>query len=540
MRFGPVKVADALGGVVAHAVRHGDLVLRKGTVIGPDEVALLTAAGVDRVVVALAEPGDLAENEAAFRLAMAVAGGGVHVEPPFTGRSNLFAHAAGVLLVEGAAIDRANAIDEAVTIATLAPFKAVAAGEMIATVKIIPFAVEEALVRAASAVAAGALAVAPFRRLRVSAISTLLPGLKTSIVDKTIGVLAERLAGLAGSGVGDEWRTPHDTAALAEALRRAVGGADDLVVVFGASAITDRRDVIPAAIAEAGGQVLHLGMPVDPGNLLLIGEIAGKPVIGAPGCARSPKENGFDWVLQRFSAGLPVTKSVVQGFGVGGLLMEIVSRPQPRAPQPADAKPPVTAIVLAAGQSSRMGANKMIAMLGGKPMVRHAVEAALASRARPVLVVLGHEAEAVRAALEGLPVQFVDNPAFAEGLSTSLKAGVAQVPAEAAGALVLLGDMPHLQPATIDALIAAFADRPSVKAAAPVAGGRRANPVLIGRALFDAVGGLEGDVGAKWLLKAAGEDVIEIAVEDDGVLTDIDTPAALAAARSAQATDAKG
>ncbi len=127
---------------------------------------------------------------------------------------------------------------------------------------------------------------------------------------------------------------PHETAPLAEALRRALAAAPDIVIVFGASAISDRRDVIPAAVEAAGGRIEHLGMPVDPGNLLLIAELGNLPVLGAPGCARSPKENGFDWVLQRLLAGLPVGRAEVVTMGVGGLLMEIKSRPQPRAEPP--------------------------------------------------------------------------------------------------------------------------------------------------------------------------------------------------------------
>ena len=200
----------------------------------------------------------------------------------------------------------------------------------------------------------------------------------------------------------------------------------ELVVVFGASAIADRRDVIPAAVEAVGGRIEHFGMPVDPGNLMLIGQARGQPVLGAPGCARSPKENGFDWVLMRLLAGLPVSRADITGMGVGGLLMEIVTRPQPRAePEPEKAQR-IAAIILAAGRSTRMGGpNKLLAEIGGRPLVRIAAEEALASRARPVIVVTGHQRDKVEAALAGLDVQRVHNPDFAEGLSTSLKAGLA-------------------------------------------------------------------------------------------------------------------
>jgi len=460
-----------------------------------------------------------------------VAGAQVRVEPPFTGRANLFARTAGVLMVDAPAIDRLNLVDEAITVATLPAFRAVSAGEMIGTVKIIPFSVPGALLDAAEAAGRAAVHVAPYRARRVAVISTLLAGLKPSVVDKTLAVLAERLAPSGARIVADR-RVAHETAALAAEIAAAEA---DIIIVFGASAITDRADVIPAALERAGGAIEHFGMPVDPGNLLLLGRRGAVPVIGAPGCARSPKENGFDWVLARLLADVPVGRADIQRMGVGGLLMEIVSRPQPRdvaLPEPPAAAPPppkTAVLVLAAGRSSRMGGpNKLLALHQGKPLVRHAVEHALAAEAGPVTVVTGHQAEAVTAALAGLPVTFAHNPAFAEGLSSSLKTGVAALPEEAGGAIVVLGDMPLVAPRVIRRLAAVFGEHPGAKAVAPTLLGERGNPVLIGRALFGAVAGLSGDIGARRLLEAAGGDLIEAAVDDPGIHRDIDTPEALA------------
>ncbi len=332
MKFGPLPVLDATGAIAAHSVRAGDLVIRKGTRLTPAHVERLRAAGVATLVAARFEPGDVPEGEAALRLATTVAGEGVRVDKPFTGRANLFARHAGVLVVDAPGVDAVNAIDEGVTLATLAAYKPVVMGEMVATVKIIPYAVPGVVLDAAAMAAGKArpmVGVAPYRIARVGVVSTRLPGLKASVVDKTLAVMAGRLAPT-GASLAAETRVAHAVGPLAAELARMAAGDVELVVVFGASAVADRRDVIPAAIEAAGGRVDHLGMPVDPGNLLLLGTLAGKPVIGAPGCARSPKENGFDWVLHRLLAGLPVTRRDITGFGVGGLLMEIVSRPQPR------------------------------------------------------------------------------------------------------------------------------------------------------------------------------------------------------------------
>jgi molybdenum cofactor cytidylyltransferase len=330
LKFGPVAISDAIGGIVAHAIRRPGLTLRKGNRLGEAELALLRDAGVDSVTIAQLEPGDVGEDEAALRLAKEIAGDHVRVDPPFTGRANLFSEAAGILLANADAVDRINARDERITLATLPPMRRVVEGEMIATVKIIPFAVpEEALAQAIAAAHGCQLRIAPFRGMRVGVVSTLLPGLKPSTVKKTLRILGERLSH-SGATVGNEREVPHETQALAEAIDQ-VEPDSDLVIVFGASAITDRRDVIPAAIESAGGAIEQFGMPVDPGNLLLLGRTrSGKTVLGAPGCARSPKENGFDWVLDRLLADVPVTPQDIRRMGAGGLLMEIVSRPQPR------------------------------------------------------------------------------------------------------------------------------------------------------------------------------------------------------------------
>jgi molybdenum cofactor cytidylyltransferase len=527
MKFGPVPVRKAVGGILAHAVKEEAVLLKKGTIITAAHAQALQAAGVAEVTVALLEKGDVTEDEAARRLAAVAMDIEVVAEEPFTGRVNLFAASAGVLLVNAGKIDAANAIDEAITIATLPHFRAVEAGEMVATIKIIPFAVKEALLTQAMAAAEASIRVAPYAAKTVAVFSTLLPGLKSSVVDKTLRVLDERLEKLDGSERLCDIRVHHTVDDLAEVLPRARALGANLVIIFGASAISDRRDVIPAAIEAAGGTVIHLGMPVDPGNLLLIGAIDGLPIIGAPGCARSPRENGFDWVLQRFAADLKVTSADIRRMGVGGLLMEIVSRPQPRDPVSAS-EPQVAAVLLAAGQGTRMGGAKMTAMLGGKPLVRHAAEAALQSRAAPVFAVLGHDSAHVMRALDGLDVQVVDNPDYARGMSTSLKAGLAALPDSAAGAVILLGDMPHVTPEIIDRLLAAFAERPDAKAVVPMIGGQRGNPILIGRAFFPAVMALEGDIGARKILNAAGDGVIEVRTDDAAVLTDVDTPEALA------------
>ncbi|MFG1361096.1 NTP transferase domain-containing protein [Xanthobacter pseudotagetidis] len=531
MRFGPIPLAEAEGAIAAHSVRIGGTVIRKGTRISAAEQAALAAAGVGTIVAARLEEGDLTEDAAAARLAAVVAGAGVTAEAPFTGRANLHAAEAGVLVFDADGIDAFNAVDEAITLATLPSLQSVAKGEMVATVKIIPFAVPSGQVAAAAATGAS-ITVAPFVRRRVAIISTRLPGLQEKVIDKTLAITRARLAP-AGAAVAADLRVPHETAPLADAIGAVAGEGAELIVVFGASAIADRRDVIPAAIEAAGGEVLRLGMPVDPGNLLLLGRLGAVPVLGAPGCARSPKENGFDFVLMRLMADLPVASADIARMGAGGLLKEIVSRPQPRA-ELAEAGEGFAAVVLAAGRSTRMGgANKLLEEVDGVPVIRRVVQAALGSRARPVIVVTGHERERIERALSGLSVTLVHNGDYASGMASSLRAGIAAVPAEAAGALVVLGDMPLVAPALIDRLIAAHAGDAGRLIVVPVADGARGHPVLWSRRYFSDLSGLDGDTGARQVLAANAAAVVEVEAEGAGAFLDVDTPELLAAARSA-------
>lgn len=530
MKFGPVPVAEAAGAILAHSVAAGAVRLRKGRLLSVEDVEALTAAGLTEIIAAVPAAGDLLEDRAASAIAEALIHAGIDAKPPSTGRVNLHARAAGVFTVDRALVDAVNAVDPSITLATLPEHAPVTAGQMVATVKIIPFAVSSRAVDKVTGIAAGgsAFSVHPYRAAKIGLIQTELPSVKPSVLDKTAQITGTRLA-RSGSSVSREIRTPHRAGEVAKAIRALLPG-NDMVIAFGASAMSDAGDVLPAAIVEAGGEVLRVGMPVDPGNLLVIGRVDGKPVLGAPGCARSPKENGFDWVLDRLAAGLDVASTDVARMGVGGLLMEIPTRPQPREAQGAAKSGRVAAVVLAAGRSTRMGGpNKLLARFGTQPLVRRTVERALASRASRVVVVTGHQADRVRSALAGLDVIIVHNPDFASGLSSSLKAGVAAVPGNADGVLVMLGDMPELTSADLDRLIAAFAASGGQAVARATHGGKRGNPVILPRALFASVLTLEGDTGARHLVEADGQAVVDVEI-GAGAEVDVDTPDAMARA----------
>jgi molybdenum cofactor cytidylyltransferase len=537
MRFGEIPSAEAEGAILAHSVRAKGIVFKKGRVLSADDVAALAQAGIAAVTGAQLERDDVAEDEAATRIAVAVRGAHLTASAAFTGRVNLFADARGIAVIDRR-IDALNRLHESITVATVPEWALVEPKQMVATIKIIPFSAPKARLEACEKIAreAGSLIrVAPLKPKTAALIQTTLPGTKESVLDKSAAVMAERMEALGGK-LAHEIRVPHETAAVEAAIRALTGNGCDLLLMAGASAITDRRDVLPAALEQAGGRVDHYGMPVDPGNLLMLGHIAGMPAVGLPGCARSPKFNGVDWVLQRLCADIAMDAAHIMQMGIGGLLME-VPRPQPRsgtADDPAGKAaaapraPAIACIILAAGQSRRMGpVNKLLAQVDGKPMVRWAAETALASAASPVFVVLGHEADKVRAALKDLKVTFVENPDYAQGIAGSVKRGIAAVPADADGAVIVLGDMPRIAPRQIDRLIAAYNPVEGRALCIPTWRGKRGNPVLIGKRFFAEMQALTGDVGARPLISQYPELICEVEMENDAVLLDIDTPQAL-------------
>lgn len=536
MIFGPTLVEEAEGAILAHSLRQGELSFKKGRILSAADVAALAATGLRTVVAARLEAGDRHEDAAASAIAESVIGPGLSATAAFTGRANLIAAARGLLVVARERLDALNLVDEAVTLATLPPYGLVEPRQMVATIKIIPFAVPEAVLHRCLEIArrdGPLIRVAPLRRRKVGLVQTVLPGFKETLLDKTKAAVDSRLAAL-DCPPAEELRCAHEEAAVAEAIGELQARGCRVVLLSGASAIVDRRDVLPAGILAAGGSVTHFGMPVDPGNLILIGRAGEAELIGLPGCARSPKLNGFDWVLQRLLADLPIGREEVMRMGAGGLLKEIADRPLPRAAAVEAAAPGraprIGALLLAAGQSHRMGrVNKLLAEVAGKLMVRRVAECLIASAAEPVLVVTGHQHKAVEAALADLGTIFVHNPDFAAGLSTSLRHGLAALPEDLDGVVVALGDMPRLKPRVIDKLIAAFDPLEGRSICIPTWHGKRGNPVLLARRFFAELQTISGDVGAKALIGDYPEMVCEVPVEDDGVLIDADTPAALKA-----------
>ncbi|MCY1125992.1 molybdopterin-binding protein [Frigidibacter sp. RF13] len=330
MKFGPRPVEATLGAILAHSMKLGDRKLAKGTLIEAEQISELRAHGIQTVTVAQLEPGDVGEDEAASRLAAALvpapAEVGLRLTQPHAGRVNLVADRPGIVALDEAGLHTLNRTDPAITLATLPNHARVAPGTLVGTVKIISYAVAGPVLEVAAESARAAIRVRPVVLRSAALILTRAPGDDPKLAAKGREAVRKRLTAL-GIDLSGAVEVPHEERALSEAISACDAA---LILILTGAATSDLHDTAPQALRRAGGHVARFGMPVDPGNLLFHGTLRGRPVIGLPGCARSPALNGADWVLERLACGLAVTDEDIATMGVGGLLKEIPTRPLPR------------------------------------------------------------------------------------------------------------------------------------------------------------------------------------------------------------------
>ena len=544
MKFSEYHLDDALGAILAHSLRLPNKSLKKGTVLTDSDLSFLKEYGYEKIVCAKLEEGDLNEDVAAAELAALIAGSNLVKGNAFTGRCNLFSETSGLVVFNPLYLDRFNSVHESITLGTVAPFQNVSKGQMIATLKIIPFAIPSKLLRKIKANKEdfeNLLHVAPYLEKKVTLIQSRLPGTKETVLNSTLKATNFRLQNL---GISDlnELRCNHDQNSLSELIIQAVKEQAELILISGASAVVDRRDVVPAAIEHAGGKIRHFGMPVDPGNLLLLGSINGIDVVGIPGCARSPKLNGFDWVLQRLLANIPVESLDIMRMGSGGLLKDIITRPLPRAKasQPDQSLiktnpdfEKIHAVILAGGQSKRMGTkNKLLVPINGKPMIALTAETIIASKASSVAAITGFEHQQIQEAIKNSNIEFIHNKNFQNGISSSVVTAIESAPEDCSAILIGLGDMPKITVSHINKLIDAYNPLEGRAICVPTWKGKRGNPVLWARRFFPEMLQLKGDFGAKELMGKYAELVVEVEMNDNGIIIDIDTPEALEAFRN--------
>lgn len=550
MYFGIVETKSAVGCYLAHSTKLPSGRLSKGTRLDQQHVKALLAAGYDEIVAARLDADDVHEDAAAKCVADAIVANFedsaerapkqnsvtcLRASTVKTGRVNLFATADGVLDFERERILAVNRIDPAITLAVLPENRWVTAGKMVATVKIIPYAIDASQLEQVLAIikVRQLLTVAACQASRVALVQTTLPGQKKSILEKAEAITRQRLNRRQMNLVGS-CECEHRVQSLSSTIEKSLVAGLDHLLIIGASAISDISDIVPSAVEKAGGEIQRFGLAADPGNLLMLGRIGKTHVLGLPGCARSPKYNGLDPILDRLATGLSLSDEWLVSLSVGGLMTEMLDRPEPRVSVPSRSR--VSAVVLAAGSSTRSGnVNKLLFQYRGKPLVCHGIEALDQSHAYETLIVTGFEADKVEASVVGalpdLSLRFVCNVAFETGMAGSIRLAISTL-AHSDGVIVVQGDMPLISSAVIDQLIDAFVQTPDKMIFIPTYQGQRGNPVLLGRELFDSLLDTDGDVGARAIFKDYPELIAEIPVDCAGVLADFDTRDQLASLES--------
>lgn len=520
MQFKEVAVVDAEGWTVAHSVELEDKRVPKNTIITGELQDILLAADIETVPAYRLEDGDLDENTAAHRIAHHLAGPHLRVGKPARGRCNLYADGPG-LFHAASEFHEVNRVDPAIGVATLPDMAPVSHGKLVATIKIIPYGLAAERIMSVESLATK-LKILPFEPFEASIISS-----GAALNAKAFNTTKNRIESIQGK-VRETLRSAHTVQGVAAALERQSTSDVDLILLSGLSAISDHRDVLPAALEKAGGTIIHLGMPVDPGNLLMLGTIKGKTVIGMPGCAKSPSINGFDWVLERFAARQPLTPEVIQSMGIGGLLKEPVDRPEPRAPAKTASIEHTAVVLLAAGKSSRSGkTHKLLAQLDNKPVIEQTVISLKKAGFKDITVVTGARSGELEAALSGQQVSLVHNPDYETGMGSSLNVGIKSVNSDAIQCLICLADMPFVAPSTYQALVEAAGRHTESTIFAPSLKGKRGNPILWRRSMFDALSQVSGDIGGRQIMRENQHKICEVDVGDPGILIDLDTPEAL-------------
>lgn len=334
MKFGRVPLAAAAGSILAHKLvdSQGSKLLGKGRILSDEDIALLKAHGYESVIVARLEQTDVHENEAARRIGEAIAGPGVRVVAPGVGRANIISTVRGVLRVNVTALEKLNHIDMGISIATKREHTPVSQGELVALVKIIPFGIPAARVMDVETMVKITAPVLSVDALRPASVALIVSGpesAREALLASFTHPVQQRIEAL-NSTLNQVEYTSHTPEAIAAAIQAQCQAGRDLVLVASVSAIMDKEDVVPTALALAGGTMTHLGVPVDPGSLLMLGYVEQMPVVGAPGCIKSLKTNVIDWILPRLLTGERLTRADLVAMGHGGLLDDISERPMPR------------------------------------------------------------------------------------------------------------------------------------------------------------------------------------------------------------------
>ena len=530
MKIEHLDPKESKGSILAQSYNLSERKLSKGTRVSEAIVELLNKENIKTILCAVPHENDLDEDAAAEAISNAIDRNRLYAEEASTGRVNFRTPALGVVRYNRELIKKINLVDESIAFSIVEHNQLLAKNDLIATLKIIPFFVSKIYVEQVVALLSKheIFKIHRLEEKKVGFIQTYYAWQKRSIFKATSNVTRSRLDAL-GCLLEKETLIPHDHESLCSEIKSSLDSGTQVLLISGASAITDRSDYIPKAILSVGGEIIQYGLAVDPGNLLLIGKIGGTTVIGMPGCARSPKLNGFDWVLQLLMANIPITKEELADMGAGGLLMEIASRPLPRALSKSVNKreKKIMGVILAAGNSTRMGKdNKLLRNVGDASLVRNTAVEMLNSDVDSCSIVLGYQSDKVAEVIKDLNINLILNPFWQEGQASSLKAALNTLDDTYSDLLIMLGDLPGVKSRHINRVIEEhlLTNNRRSKITIPSFNGKKGNPVIWGRSFFPDLSNLEGDVGGRALFKHHPAAINLLDMDDPAVVTDTDTP----------------
>ena len=530
MKIKSLAPQDSIGAVLAQTYNLPGKIISKGTFVTNEIVAYFKTGNVKTILCAVPEEGDIHEDEAAEAISSAIDKNHIYADKASTGRVNFKSQSLCLVRYDRDFIKELNLVDESIAFSIVEHNQLLAEGDLIATLKIIPFFMQKKYVdRVIKILAKDELfKIHSLKKKEVTLIQTCFEWQKKSIFTATSNVTKARLEAL-GCSLKKEKLINHDYDTLRAIIRSSVKNEPEILLVSGASAITDRSDCIPKAILSEGGEIIQYGLAVDPGNLLLIGKVGNTTVIGMPGCARSPKLNGFDWVLQLLMADIPINREELADMGAGGLLMEIASRPLPRALAKTVSKREnkVMGVILAAGNSTRMGNdNKLLRNIGDAPLIRNTAIEMLKSDLDSCSIVLGYQSDKVADVIKDLNVNLILNPLWKEGQASSLRAAINTLDSTYSDLLIMLGDLPGIKSSHINSIIEEhlLTDNRKSKITIPSFKGQKGNPVIWGRSFFHDLSNLEGDVGGRTLFSEHPAAINILEMNDPWVVKDADTP----------------
>ena len=531
MQFGEFPVYDALGIELTHPVKCQEITLKKGHILTSSDIGKLQYAGIKSVVGVRLSSEDILPETAADILLKTMAGDYLrYTLPDENGYSEIFADIDGVFVFDRERLNRLNDHSENISLMAVQPNLPVYKGQFVANLRLFGPAIQAATLNEAVTKISGTgplLKVAPYAFCKIGFIQTITD--KTHVQPQNPNDLEKRF-GAYGFNVVYHDLCEHNSVQVEKAVRDAIDAQAEIVLVESPFPPLHRDDVVPKGFKEAAGDIDRLGWPMDMGLSLVIGHKNDIKLLGY--CAEDADQPAFD-ILMRFLAtkSLPDT-SVIPELALNGInLTRLTKRITPQQTENSihigsvSDSEKIAVVILAAGSSRRMiGSNKLLESLNGLPMIEHVVRSALSSQADYVAVVTGHDAKFIEKRLEKYDVKIVRNPDYVSGVLGSIRLGLAVLPPDIAGAVVLPADMPAFTEEYIDKLIEAFdfkAKRPPV--VMPSFNSVRHNPVLWPRDLFKVVKIIPEDSHWTPALVEHSDYIKEVVLKDDLPLTDINT-----------------